>query len=130
MIESELYLLTCYRYIELNPVRAALVTDPGAYPWTSYHPHALQEPNPLIQDHDLYLALGATVAARCQAYQALVNAGISEAELGAIRDHVNKGRALGSARFQEQIEAMLKRRVRIMPPGRPPKPLESADVRH
>jgi putative transposase len=130
VIESERYLLTCYRYIELNPVRAALVTDPGAYPWTSYHPHALQEPNPLIQDHDLYLALGATVAARCQAYQALVNVGISEAELGAIRDHVNKGRALGSARFQEQIEAMLKRRVRIMPPGRPPKPRESADVRH
>ncbi len=29
LIDSEQYLLTCMRYIELNPVRAKLVTSPA-----------------------------------------------------------------------------------------------------
>jgi putative transposase len=37
--ESE-YLLTCLRYIELNPVRAGMVKDPGDYRWSSYRGHA------------------------------------------------------------------------------------------
>jgi len=35
LVDSEQYLLACYRYIELNPVRARLVADPRAYPWSS-----------------------------------------------------------------------------------------------
>lgn len=34
-VQGETYLLTCERYIELNPVRAAMVKDPAHYPWTS-----------------------------------------------------------------------------------------------
>jgi len=33
LIQEERYLLEVYRYIELNPVRAEMVTDPGEYPW-------------------------------------------------------------------------------------------------
>lgn len=36
LIQAEEYLLTCYRYIELNPVRADMVRDPGEYRWSSY----------------------------------------------------------------------------------------------
>jgi putative transposase len=32
LIDSETYLLTCMRYIELNPVRAGMVSHPGEYP--------------------------------------------------------------------------------------------------
>jgi putative transposase len=36
LIDSDNYLLKCYRYIELNPVRAGMVNHPGQYPWSSY----------------------------------------------------------------------------------------------
>jgi hypothetical protein len=36
LIDSEWYLLTCMRYIELNPVRAGMVADPIECPWSSY----------------------------------------------------------------------------------------------
>ena len=39
-IESEAHLLACYRYIELNPVRAGMVAAPDDYPWSSYRAHA------------------------------------------------------------------------------------------
>ena len=36
LVQAETYLLACQRYIELNPVRAALGDDPAHYHWTSY----------------------------------------------------------------------------------------------
>ncbi len=36
LIDSDDYLLKCYRYIELNPVRAGMVESPEQYPWSSY----------------------------------------------------------------------------------------------
>ncbi len=124
IVESEPYLLTCYRYIELNPVRAGLVSDPGDYVWSSYRHHAIGERNGLIQKHDLYLALGRTTKARRQAYQALIQEALSDREVQSIRDHVNKGRVLGSAHFQDELGAMLSRRVQIRPVGRPTKQSE------
>jgi putative transposase len=34
IIDAEAYLLACYRYIELNPVRASMVEHPIDYPWS------------------------------------------------------------------------------------------------
>jgi putative transposase len=39
LIQDEQYLLTCMRYIELNPVRANMTTTPGHYRWSSYRAH-------------------------------------------------------------------------------------------
>ena len=36
LTQTEDYVLACYRYIELNPVRANMVNHPRAYPWSSY----------------------------------------------------------------------------------------------
>lgn len=33
LVQAESYLFTCYRYIEMNPVRAKIVLHPGDYPW-------------------------------------------------------------------------------------------------
>jgi putative transposase len=121
VIESERYVLTCSRYMEWNPVRAGMVADPSAYRWSSYRHHALGQHDRVIHDHEVYLALGASVQGRCQAYRALCTAGLGAGDLQAIRDHVNKGRVRGSGRFQGEIAAMLKRHVKILPPGRPPK---------
>jgi putative transposase len=65
------YLLSCMRYIELNPVRAELVIDPGDYPWSSYRANALGKEDGLVSPHAHYYALGRTAAARRAAYRAM-----------------------------------------------------------
>ena len=45
LIDNERYLLTCMRYIELNPVRAKMVEHPGEYPWSSYQANAQKNMN-------------------------------------------------------------------------------------
>ena len=40
LIQDEPYLLTCMRYIELNPVRAKMARSPGQYRWSSYRTNA------------------------------------------------------------------------------------------
>lgn len=42
LVESERYLLTVYRYIELNPVRAYMVSHASEYPWSSYRFNAVK----------------------------------------------------------------------------------------
>jgi putative transposase len=43
VVDSERYPSTVMRYVELNPVRAGMVAQPGDYPWSSYRHHALGE---------------------------------------------------------------------------------------
>lgn len=119
LIDSEIYLLTCCRYIELNPVRANMVAHPREYPWSSYLGHAEGKPDRLITDYALYLALGSEQAARQAAYRALFEAPVSEATLVAIRDATNKGWVLGNDRFKEEIASAVGRRVAPLPKGRP-----------
>ncbi|GAA3565824.1 hypothetical protein GCM10022265_14800 [Marinobacter xestospongiae] len=45
LVDAENYLLSCYRYIELNPVTAGMVDQPEQYPWSSFRRNALGEPN-------------------------------------------------------------------------------------
>lgn len=117
LVDSERYLLACYRYIELNPIRAHMVARPDDYPWSSYAAHALGKDNRLIQDHALYLALGRTPKSRQQAYQALFKDHINKNTLEAIRHSTSKGWVLGGSRFKEEIETTLKRRVSPLPKG-------------
>ena len=58
LIDSENYLLTCSRYIELNPVNAGMVDKPEEYCWSSYHHNGLGKTNSLLSSHALYLGLG------------------------------------------------------------------------
>ena len=121
LIETERYLMTCYRYIELNPVRAAIVGSPDEYPWSSYRHNALGEPDSLITCRPEYLELGDTPEARQHAYRQLFQETFAEGEIDAIRAHLNKDCALGSPQFQSQVEALAKRRARVVGLGRPRK---------
>ena len=47
-----------YRYIELNPVRAAMVIAPEDYRWSSFRINALGETDPLITPHEQWSELG------------------------------------------------------------------------
>nr|MBV6628678.1 transposase [Oceanococcus sp. HetDA_MAG_MS8] len=64
IVDSEAYLLSCYRYIELNPVRAGMVPHPGDYPWWSNQANANGEPNTAPTPHHLYLDLGPSAEAQ------------------------------------------------------------------
>jgi putative transposase len=119
VIESERYLLTCYRYIELNPVRAGMVQHPGDYRWSSYPRHALGQGDDWLAEHECYVALGQGAASRQTAYQALFRQPLAMAALAAIRHQINRSGVLGSDRFQEEIAAVLGRRVQPVKPGRP-----------
>ena len=65
------YLLSCMRYIELNPVRARVVAWPGQYRWSSFHANALGRNDPLLTPHAHYCALGRDAESRRAAYRAL-----------------------------------------------------------
>ncbi len=120
LIDSEQYLLSCYRYIELNPVRAeGMVKNPGEYHWSSYRTNAFGEADELLQPHPLYLALGVSPQTRQETYRALFDTHIDEHCLSAIRESLNQCRVLGSETFKDQIEHALNRRVRAGKPGRP-----------
>ena len=71
LIDSDQYFLTCQRYIELNPVRAGIVNDPGKYPWSSYQSNALGLKNALLSEHEIYLSLGLDEYQRRQRYRDL-----------------------------------------------------------
>ena len=107
LVDTERYALMCYRYIELNPVRAGVVSTPDEYRWSSFHCNALGEANPVVTPHPCYLALGKTDSTRSRVYQDLFEAQIDTEEVTAIREHVHQGKVLGSDRFQPEIERRL-----------------------
>ncbi len=106
VIDSEHYLLSCYRYIELNPVRAAMVVHPSEYPWSSYAINALgkEDEKELLTPHNEYLLLDTNPTKRQAAYRSLFKTRISEKTLEDIRESTNKSWVLGSDRFKAQIE--------------------------
>ena len=112
LIDSDLYLLACYRYIELNPVRAKLVSHPDDYRWSSYRWHAQGMPDSLVRDHSIFLGLGNGEEERKRNYLGLFASELDEVTLEAIRHATNKGWALGTEEFKTKMEALLQRRVR------------------
>lgn len=124
VVDSERYLLTLMRYIELNPVRAGMVDMPQDYPWSSYRRNALGEGGPnavWLTPHEQYIRLGLDDVARLKAYQGLFASAIDEGDLAEIRDCTHKGWALGGQRFRAEIEALGKRRAASKGVGRPRK---------
>ncbi len=119
LIDSEAYLLTCCRYIELNPVRAELVRHPRDYRWSSYRYHAIGKPDSIVNPHPLYQQLGLTDAARQQTYRGLFRQHLSGETLDTIREATNKAWVLGTQKFKDRIAKKLERRVEPLPRGRP-----------
>ena len=118
LVRSPRYVLGCYRYLELNPVRARMVPHPADYPWSSYAFNAEGRQAQLLTPHGEYLALGLTEESRRSAYRALFATELDSKLLREIRTAAHGERALGSGRFQREIEAALKRRASPRGPGR------------
>ena len=119
VIQADTYLLTCQRYIELNPVRAAMVDDPAHYRWTSYRHNALGAADSRITPHVLYQALGRTDKSRQTAYRALFRAQLDVAAIDDIRLALNQNQPLGNLRFYARIEKATGVRREARRRGRP-----------
>ena len=111
LIDSEAYLLTCMRYIELNPVRAAMVSHPSEYLWSSYHCNALGKADTLVTPRLEYTQLGSTEMERLLAYRQLFDHHLADAEVKEIREATNKAWVLGRDKFKQQIQQQVARRV-------------------
>jgi putative transposase len=71
VIKTSRYLFACYRYVELNPVRAGMVKSPEQYEWSSYRSNACARRNEMLRPHCEYLLLGHDTVSRCEKYRRL-----------------------------------------------------------
>lgn len=111
LVDSDNYLLTVSRYIELNPIRAGMVGHPAEYPWSSYQYNALGKPVELITPHFLYRGLAKTEKKRQKRYAALFDKIIPDYTLEEIRSSINRAWVLGDGQFKRQIEKQTGRRA-------------------
>jgi len=82
LVERDAYLLELVRYVVLNPVRARMVTEPGAWPWSSYRAMIGAIPVPPWLRTDWILGqFASTRRGAVTAYVAFVRAGVSAASI-------------------------------------------------
>jgi len=119
LVDSEKYLFTCMQYIELNPVRASMVTHPGGYHWSSYKHNAMGDSDSLITSHLIYKQLGYAESQQQYAYREMFRNHLDKNEVHDIRESLNQELVLGRDNFKVKIEEMTKRQVKPSPIGRP-----------
>lgn len=121
LVDSEAYLLTVMRYIELNPVRAAMVVHPWEHPWSSVHGHLGRRADARLIFRAEYLALGQSAEQRAAAWRAWLLAPLGDEDLQWIRARVASQCVLGDERFAAMVERTLNRPASHRFRGRPRK---------
>lgn len=120
-VDSDRYCLACYRYIELNPVRAGIVRSPDAYRWSSYRANATEAATSLISAHPVLFSLGKTPLERALRYRELLRQPLPADTLRLIRQRLKDGLPIGDAGFRKDLEASLRRPLVKPKRGRPAK---------
>ena len=115
-IDTDEYLMQCCRYVELNPVKAALVTKPELYLWSSYRSKIGLEDSRILDEDECYLGLNNPKLD----YQQFVESGVSEQESEFIRNQVSRNQLTGGVRFVEEVERRQGIRIETRGRGRPP----------
>ncbi|WP_261324210.1 transposase [Microbulbifer agarilyticus] len=121
LIDSDAYLLTCYRYVESRPIYLGLSDSMSDYCWSSFLHHANLVRNNVIKDHRLYMELGSNPAARADAYRELFRYRFDRRLLEYIAETIKLGQILGGDVFKDKIEQISNQRVRPLKRGRPRK---------
>lgn len=117
LAESARYVLACYRYIELNPVRAGMTADAAGFPWSSHRVNLGYSADPLVKPHAEYQALGSDTQSRRAAYRGLFAQGFAPDLLKRIREATQGGYPLASDAFKASMQLPPGCRVKRGKPG-------------
>ena len=120
-IQADAYLLSCLRYVELNPVRAGMVKMPEAYPWSSYRERMQKCESATLDFDPCYQALATNKQGRNKRYAEFVRQGIPRAEKQLIQEAWQRNQLTGDQRFVNEIEQRIGVRVEKRGRGRPKK---------
>jgi putative transposase len=115
------HLLVVLRYIEANPLRAGMVSDPADYLWSSYQCHGMGRADSLLDPFPEWEQLGRTEAQRRARWRRKVRAGQNEAELAAVRASLRSGRPFGAAEWVNEVGRRFGLNLETRPRGRPPR---------
>ena len=107
------YTLAAARYIELNPVRAGLVSRADDYPWSSARAH--------LTGRDDLLAQVGPLLERVPDWAGFLGGPDATDAANQFRKHQSTGRPLGSETFIDDMEVRLGRALRPRKGGRRPK---------
>ena len=121
VVESARYVLACYRYIELNPVRAGMVRHAADYPWSSHTANIGEGPRVFLSPHAEFAALGSSLSACEAAYRLLFETEMEAAVIRDIRQATNGGYPLAAEAFKQRLRSLAPRKIDRGRAGRPPK---------
>jgi putative transposase len=119
VVQEDRYLLACYRYIELNPVRANIVGMPRNYRWSSYRHNAEGHECPILSPHSTYLELGRDESARRRAYESMFAEKLDDSIVDMFRKALRSSRAVGDEDFHRDLSSRLGLRTIARSVGRP-----------
>jgi putative transposase len=120
LIDSERYLLTCLRYVELNPVRAGMAVLPDNYEWSSYALNTAPR-HSWLTPHSVYLALGRDAVERARVNRGFFHPLIAKNEIDLIRQAAHYSVPVGDERFRRGIESKFSLQPSYTTHGRPTK---------
>jgi putative transposase len=118
IISKDEYLLACGSYVELNPVRAAMVKEPKEYPWSSYQVNAYGKKDHLVDAHIIYENLSSDETVRKE-YRKFVQQMLQKKE--AMRGEMERRTIYGGTVFIERVHKQFKLEAVIKKRGRPRK---------
>jgi putative transposase len=125
VVQAETYLFACMRYMELNPVRAGMASDPAHYRWSSYRHNGLGPADERLVEHLLYQGLDIDPEQRQAIYRALFRSELDDDAIGDIRLALTQSQPLGDDCFAERICAKVGVRRAHQRRGRPPRNMPS-----
>jgi putative transposase len=121
VVQDDDHLLTVLRYIEANPLRAAMVADAGDYAWCSFAAHGRGATDGLLDPLAAYEALAGSPAPRRRRWSGFVHQATPEEDLAALRRSTVTGLPFGATAWVERLGATLGLDLEIRPRGRPRK---------
>jgi len=108
-VMDDRYTLAAARYVELNPVRAQLVSRAEEYPWSSAQAHLLGRDDGLV--------CATPLLARVPDWRTFLGGDATPYDAGEFRRHETTGRPLGTDAFVSHVEGLLGRILRPRKPG-------------
>ena len=127
VIQDGDHLLVVLRYIEANPVRAAMVADPCEYTWSSHRCHGAGHADPILDSFPEWEQLGRTEPERRARWRGKVRKEQPAKELDGVRSSVRSGRPYGA---EDWVEVISHRLGIVREPRRRGRPPREKMLRH